>query len=67
MLHPQACVLLDLIARSGIPPTHTLAPVDARRFYRERRRITQPDAPELAEVRAASSGASGCVMRRRSR
>jgi len=55
MLHPQARVLLDLIARSGIPPTHTLAPVDARRFYLERRRITQPDAPELAEVRAASA------------
>jgi len=51
MLHPQARALLDLIAKSGIPPTHTLAPVDARRFYLERRRFTQPDAPEVGEVR----------------
>jgi hypothetical protein len=25
MLHPQARALLDLIEKSGIPPTHTLA------------------------------------------
>jgi len=55
MLHSQARRLLDLIAQSGIPPTHTLAPVDARRFYLERRRLTQPDAPEAAEVRALSA------------
>jgi acetyl esterase len=51
MLHPQARALLDLIAKSGIPPTHTLAPVDARRFYVERRRFTQPDPPAVEEVR----------------
>lgn len=51
MLHPQARALLDLIASSGIPPTHTLSPADARRFYRERRMFTQPDPPPLPEVR----------------
>jgi acetyl esterase len=55
MLHPQARKLLDLIADSGIPPTHTLAPADARRFYLERRRFTQPDAPEVAQVRDLSA------------
>jgi acetyl esterase len=51
MLHPQARALLDLIAKSGIPPTHELSPADARRYYRERRLFTQPDPPPLPEVR----------------
>ena len=50
MLHPQARALLDFIQANGVPPTHTLAPVDARRFYRERRRVTQPEPPEVASV-----------------
>ncbi|MBL8380413.1 MAG: alpha/beta hydrolase [Burkholderiales bacterium] len=45
MLHPQARMLLDLVAASGLPPTHTLPPVEARRMYRDRRAYTQPDAP----------------------
>jgi acetyl esterase len=55
MLHPQARALLELIASSGIPPTHTLEPDAARRFYRERRRFTQPDPPPLPEVRDLSA------------
>jgi len=55
MLHPQARALLDLIARNGIPPIHTLSPVDARRFHLERRRLTQPDPPEVTEARALSA------------
>lgn len=51
MLHPQARALIDLIESRGLPPTHTLPPVEARAFYRERRGFTQPDAPEVAEVR----------------
>jgi acetyl esterase len=51
MLHPQARALLDLIEASGLPPTHTLPPLEARRFYRERRFFTQPAPPEVAEVR----------------
>ncbi|WP_019142926.1 alpha/beta hydrolase [Noviherbaspirillum massiliense] len=50
MLHPQARALLDLIEQRGVPPTHTLAPEEARRVYRERRSFTQPDAPAVAEV-----------------
>jgi len=51
MLHPQARFLLDLIEKSGLPPTHKLAPGEAREFYRQRRFATQPDAPAVAEVR----------------
>ena len=50
MLHPNARALLDFIQTNGVPPTHTLAPVDARRFYRERRAVTQPDPPPVARV-----------------
>jgi acetyl esterase len=51
MLHPQARALLDLIEQRGLPPTHTLAPVEARKLYLERRFFTQPAPPEVAEVR----------------
>ncbi len=50
MLHPKARALLDLMVEKNIPPTHTLSPSDARRFYRERRTITQPDPPEVGSV-----------------
>ena len=51
MLHPQARALLDFIDQRGLPPTHTLTPVDARTFYRERRFFTQPAPPEMSLVR----------------
>jgi acetyl esterase len=51
MLHPQAKFLLDLMVERGIPPTHTLSPAEARTFYRERRAVTQPEPPPIAEVR----------------
>ncbi len=54
MLHPQAQALIDLIVERRIPPMHTLTPVDARAFYRERRALTQPAAPEVGEVRELS-------------
>ena len=50
MLHPQARALLDFIAKSGVPPTHTLSPAEARRFYRERRAATQPDPADVGGV-----------------
>ena len=52
MLHPQARALLDLLEQHGIPPTHTLSPEDARRTYLERRHLTQPAPPEVAQVQA---------------
>ena len=51
MLDPQAKALIDLMAERGVPPTHTLSPADARRYYLDRRFFTQPDAPEVAAVR----------------
>jgi acetyl esterase len=51
MLDPQARALLDLLVERGVPPTHTLAPAEARRFYRERRFFTQPDPPAVAATR----------------
>jgi acetyl esterase len=62
MLDPQARALLDLMIERQIPPTHTLSPEDARRFYRERRFFTQPDAPEVAAVQALQAeGPHGAV------
>ena len=55
MLHPQARALLDLIEQRGLPPTHTLTPAEARRFYRERRSFTQPEPPEVALARDLSA------------
>jgi acetyl esterase len=46
-LHPQARALLQRIAASGLPPVHTQSPVDARRSFVQRRRITQPDPPAV--------------------
>jgi acetyl esterase len=51
MLHPQAQALIDLIAERGLPAMHTLTPVDARVFYRDRRGFTQPSAPEVGSIR----------------
>ena len=50
MLDPQAKALLDLMIERGVPPTHTLSPQEARRFYRERRSATQPEPRAVAEV-----------------
>ena len=51
MLHPHARALLKLIEERGLPPTHMLSPAEARTTYRDRRFVTQPDAPEVSEVR----------------
>lgn len=62
MLHPQAQAFIDLLLQRGVPPTHTLSPVDARAFYRERRSVTQPSPGEVAEVRELSApGPHGAI------
>ena len=62
MLHPQAQAFIDLLLQRGVPPTHTLSPVDARAFYRERRSVTQPSPGEVAEVRELSApGLHGAI------
>lgn len=55
-LHPQARALIDLMAERAVPPTHTLAPAEARATYLARRSYTQPEPPAVAEVRALHAG-----------
>ncbi len=55
MLDPQARALIDLMVERGVPPTHTLPPLEARRFYRERRTFTQPPPPPVGGVRDLSA------------
>jgi acetyl esterase len=62
MLDPQAAALIALMAARQVPPTHTLTPAEARRMYLERRFYTQPDPPELDEVRSLRS-AGGVPLR----
>ena len=65
MLHPQARALLDLMEARGVPPTHTLPVDEARRFYRERRAITQPAPSEVGEVRELeAAGPRGAIALR---
>jgi acetyl esterase len=65
MLHPQARGLLDLIAQKGLPAMQDLSPVEARTFYRDRRALTQPDPPPLAEIAELSAdGPHGAIALR---
>jgi acetyl esterase len=62
MIHPQTRALLDLIEQRGIPPTHTLSVADARKYYRERRSVTQPVPPDVGSVRdLQASGPHGPI------
>ena len=62
MLHPQAKALLALIEQRGIPPTHTLSPADARRYYLERKGAMQPEPPAVAQVQALeATGPHGAI------
>lgn len=56
MLDPQARALIDLMIARQVPPTHTLPHAEARRFYLERRAITQPAPPAVGAVRELSTG-----------
>src|SRR5512138_2187273 len=50
-VHPQVAALLERVARSPLPPYHTVSPFVARRIYRDTRAVLVPKAPELPEVR----------------
>ncbi|HEX6317699.1 MAG TPA: alpha/beta hydrolase [Burkholderiales bacterium] len=50
-LHPQVAALLERVARSPLPPYHTVPAFVARRIYRDTRSALSPRAPEIAEVR----------------
>ena len=51
MLDPQARAYIDWMIQRGAPPVQSTTPQQARQFYEERRALTQPDPPEVAEVR----------------
>jgi len=50
-VHPQVQLLLERVARSPLPPYHTVSPFVARRIYRDTRAALAPAAPEMAVVR----------------
>ena len=50
-LHPQVAALLERVARSPLPPYHTVPAFVARRIYRDTRAALSPRAPEIAEAR----------------
>ena len=50
-VHLQVQMLLERVARSPLPPYHTVSPFVARRIYRDTRAALAPRAPELPEVR----------------
>lgn len=51
MLDPQCKFIIDLVIEKGIPPTHTLTPIQARESYSQRRFFAQNDPAEVADVR----------------
>lgn len=51
MLDPRARALIDKMIELGVPASHTLPPLELRRFYRERGALTQPEKPAVGEVR----------------
>jgi acetyl esterase len=50
-LHPQVAALLERVARSPLPPYHSVPAFVARRIYRDTRSALAPRAPEIAEAR----------------
>ena len=62
MIHPQAKALIDLIAQRGLPSMQSLPPVEARKYYRDRRALTQPEPPSVAEVEELSITGPGGPM-----
>lgn len=49
--HPQVLELLERIARSPLPPYHSVPPHVARRIYRDTRAALAAAAPEVSESR----------------
>ncbi len=50
-VHPQVAALLERVARSPLPPVHTVSPFVARRIYRDTRAVLSSVAPPVAESR----------------
>src|SRR5688500_3787924 len=50
-LHPQVAALLERVARSPLPPYHSVPAFVARRIYRDTRAALAPTAPQMPETR----------------
>jgi acetyl esterase len=50
-VHPQVQAVLDKVAKSPLPPYHTVSAFVARRIYRDTRAALAPKPPEVAQVR----------------
>jgi acetyl esterase len=50
-LHPQVAALLERVARSPLPPYHTVPAHVARRIYRDTRAVLAPKPEPVADVR----------------
>jgi acetyl esterase len=50
-VHPQVKALLERVARSPLPPYHTVPAFVARRIYRDTRSALAPKAPEVPDVK----------------
>src|SRR6516225_4546515 len=61
-LHPEARLVCDLIVASGRPPIETQTPAEARVAHLASRKVLQPDAEGVAEVRElAAPGPAGRI------
>jgi len=59
---PQMQAVLERVARSALPPFHTVSAEEARRIYKDTRAVLSPPAPEVGEVRElAASGPEGPI------
>jgi acetyl esterase len=59
---PQMQAVLDLAAKSALPPFHTISAVEARRLYKETRAALSPPVPEVQAVRElAAKGPAGPI------
>ena len=66
MLDAQAAFLLKLMEDNRIPPVNTLTPTQAREAYLARRAFSQPDPPEVGEVKDHEVRANGASFKVRS-
>lgn len=61
-LDPSAVKFMELVRAIGRPPLDTLSPPDARVAFGMGRAVTQPDPPELAQIKAmAIPGPGGAI------
>jgi len=61
-LDPDAQLVIDMIRAAGRPPFETLTPDEARQAYSNSRKVLQPPAEDVAEVRdLVAPGPAGAI------